>query len=91
MRMRDGEVFAGMSRNGMAWFAGVGVCNGFAVLTIHVALARGRVTLVAPSVTTYPLVTVVLSALFLSYIRLTQCLFAGIIVTASGVAPLLAD
>ena len=91
MRMRDGEIFAGMSRNGMAWFAGVGVCNGFAMLTIHMALARGTVTLVAPLVTTYSLVTVVLSALFLPHIRLTQCLFAGIIVTASGVAPLLAD
>jgi len=89
--MRDGKVFAEMSRNGMAWFAGVGVCNGFAVLTIHVALARGTVTLVAPSVTAYPLVTAVLSALFLPHIRLTRCLVAGIIVTVSGIAPLPAD
>jgi uncharacterized membrane protein len=58
---------------------------------MYVALARGTVTLFAPSVATYPLVTVVLSGLFLPYIRLTRSLVAGIIVAVSGVAPLLVD
>jgi uncharacterized membrane protein len=58
---------------------------------MYVALARGTVTLVAPSVATYPLVTAVLSGLFLPYIRLTRSLVADIIVAVSGVAPLLVD
>jgi len=63
LRWRTGRWRPQASARGLAWFAGVGVCNGLAVLLMYAALARGPVTIVSPLVATYPLVTVAASAL----------------------------
>jgi len=54
-----------LTRHGMAWFAVTGVLNGGAVLLMYVALNNAPVSLVAPIVATYPLVTAVVSAIVL--------------------------
>lgn len=55
----------GFDRRGVLWFAAVGICNGLAVLLTYAALQYGPVALVSPLVASSPLVTVLLSHLFL--------------------------
>jgi drug/metabolite transporter (DMT)-like permease len=45
----------------------VGLCNGLAVLSLYAALGHGPVALVAPLVASYPLVTLLLSFVFLKH------------------------
>jgi drug/metabolite transporter (DMT)-like permease len=74
---------------GILWFACVGLSNGLALLALYAALMRGSVVLVAPLAATYPLVTLALGALLLRAEKITLALFAGILVTVTGVAMLL--
>ena len=58
LRLRTGRWRPTATAHGLRWFAGVGACNGLAVLLMYAALARGPVSIVSPLVATYPLVTV---------------------------------
>ena len=78
------------TRRGVAWFVLTGVLNGAAVLAMYFALTTGPVRVVAPVVATYPLFTLVLSALFLRHEQLTGRLIAGVALTVAGVVILLA-
>ncbi len=89
MRVRTGRWRPAAPARGILWFAGVGVCNGLAVLLMYAALARGPVTLVSPLVATYPLVTVAASALFLRAVRLQMQIVFGAALTVAGVGLLL--
>jgi uncharacterized membrane protein len=73
---------------GALWFALVGVCNGAAVLSMYGALALGAVTLVAPTVATYPLFTLLLGRLWLAD-RLTLRAAAGTALSVIGIGGLL--
>jgi len=53
------------------------------------ALANGPVTLVSPLVATYPLVTVILSALCLSKVETGVRTFVGVALTVAGVVLLI--
>lgn len=77
-------------RQGLLWFAAVGLCNGMAVLTLYAALARGPVALVAPLVASYPLATLAFGALLLGRVTLDRRVVLGVVVTVVGVAVLLA-
>ena len=46
-----------------------GISNGLSALTLFAAVRNGPITLVAPLVAIYPLVTVLLSAILLSHVR----------------------
>ncbi len=81
---------AGTSGPALAWFAGVGLCNGGAVLSLYAALAAGPVALVAPLVATYPLVTLALARLLPGRAPLHPIALAGIAATVAGVMLLLA-
>jgi drug/metabolite transporter (DMT)-like permease len=74
---------------GHAWFVGVGLCNGMAVMLMYAALATGPVVLVSPLVATYPLVTVVLSALILGKPKGALWLELSVALTVTGVALLI--
>jgi drug/metabolite transporter (DMT)-like permease len=76
-------------RRGALWFAGVGLCNGSAVLSMYAALGRGPITLVAPLIATYPLVTLLLSFRLLKRERLDLRLVAAVAMTVGGVVLLL--
>ena len=54
-----------LTQRGVAWFALTGILNGGAVLLMYVALNNAPVSLVAPIVATYPLVTALVSAIVL--------------------------
>lgn len=71
---------------GIGWFLLVGACNGSAMFLMYAALARGEVTRVAPIVASYPLITLLLSALLLREERFSHRQLAGIGLTVAGVA-----
>ena len=77
------------ARAGICWFIAVGVVNGAAVLLLYMALSRGPVTIVAPLVACYPLLTLILNRLFLGQSIPTRFALAGIFITVAGVGLLL--
>jgi drug/metabolite transporter (DMT)-like permease len=84
----------GIPRNfdprGAIWFAAVGICNGLAVLLTYAALGRGPVALVSPLVASSPLVTVLLSHLFLKKEEpVTAPLVIAVAATVTGVIVLI--
>jgi drug/metabolite transporter (DMT)-like permease len=78
------------NRQGASWFAFTGILNGVAVLCLYQALSTGPVTLVSPIVATYPLFTLLLSALVLRDERMSGMLLGGVALTVAGVTLLLA-
>ena len=89
-RIRKGTFIAEAPRSGRLWFAVTGIFNGLSVLTLFAAVRNGPITLVAPLVAVYPLVTVVLSAAMLHHVRITARIVAGTVLTVAGVALVLA-
>jgi drug/metabolite transporter (DMT)-like permease len=89
-RIKTGHFIADAPMRGRLWFVSVGICNGIGVLLMYAALGNGPVSLVAPLVATYPLMTVGLSALMLGKIDGTSRLAAGTALTVAGVVLLLA-
>jgi drug/metabolite transporter (DMT)-like permease len=77
------------NRHGAFWFAVTGVLNGVAVLCLYRALNTGAVVVVSPIVATYPLFTLILSALVLREERVSGMLIAGVALTVAGVVVLL--
>jgi drug/metabolite transporter (DMT)-like permease len=84
-RLRTGRFIARAPISGHLWFAAVGIVNGVATLLLYAAVGYGRVSLVTPLVATYPLVTVVLSAVLLSNVRVTAKLACGTVAAVAGV------
>jgi drug/metabolite transporter (DMT)-like permease len=78
-----------LDRRGAAWFALTGLLNGVAVLCLYRALNTGTVILVSPIVATYPLFTLVLSALVLRQERMSGMLIGGVMLIVTGVIVLL--
>lgn len=76
-------------RRGAAWFAATGILNGVAVLCLYRALNTGTVILVSPIVATYPLFTLILSAIFLREERMSKTLVGGVALIVTGVIVLL--
>lgn len=76
---------AAFNRQGAAWFGATGILNGVAVLCLYQALSTGTVVLVSPIVATYPLFTLLLSALVLRVERVSAMLIGGVACTVSGV------
>jgi drug/metabolite transporter (DMT)-like permease len=89
LRLRTGRWRPQANARGLAWFAGVGICNGLAVLLMYAALARGPVTIVSPLVATYPLVTVAASALARHAVDNQLRVTLGAAITVVGVGLLL--
>jgi drug/metabolite transporter (DMT)-like permease len=77
------------NRHGAIWFAVTGILNGVAVLCLYRALNTGAVVLVSPIVATYPLFTLMLSALLLREERMSGMLITGVALTVAGVIVLL--
>ncbi|MBM3527797.1 MAG: DMT family transporter [Alphaproteobacteria bacterium] len=88
-RIRNGTFIARGSWQGRLWFAANGLCNGIGTLCIYLALRHGPVSLVAPLIATYPLVTVVMSALVFGRTPGALRLAAGAGLTVGGVVLLL--
>jgi drug/metabolite transporter (DMT)-like permease len=74
-----------LTKQGVAWFAATGVLNGGAVLLMYAALNAAPVSLVAPVVATYPLVTALVSALVLREEPVSLRMAAGVGVTVLAI------
>jgi drug/metabolite transporter (DMT)-like permease len=85
-RLRKGGFVAEAPWPGRLWFAVTGISNGLSALTLFAAVRNGPITLVAPLVAVYPLVTVVLSAVMLKHVRITARIVIGTVLTVAGVA-----
>src|SRR4051812_15585722 len=85
-RLRTGSFVADAPASGRFWFAITGISNGLSALTLFAAVRNGPITLVAPLVAVYPLVTVILSALLLKHVAITLRIVAGTVLTVIGVA-----
>jgi drug/metabolite transporter (DMT)-like permease len=85
-RARKGSLVVQAPWSGQFWFAVTGISNGLSALTLFAAVRNGPITLVAPLVAIYPLVTVALSALMLRHIAMTARIIAGTMLTVAGVA-----
>jgi len=79
------------TQRNLAWFALTGILNGAAVLLMYTALGMAPVSLVAPIVATFPLVTALVSAVVLPHEALTLRTVAGAMVTVAGVVYLVAS
>ena len=75
-----------ITRTGALWFMAVGTLNGGAVLLMYHALNIGSVSVVSPIVATYPLFTMLFSAIFLKTETLTPRAVAGVMLAVCGVA-----
>jgi drug/metabolite transporter (DMT)-like permease len=85
-RVRTGSFIAAAPWPGRFWFAVTGISNGLSALTLFAAVRHGPITLVAPLVAIYPLVTVVLSSIMLEHVRITPRIVAGTVLSVAGVA-----
>jgi len=81
---------ARISRTGVFWFSAVGMLNGSAVLLMYYALNVGSVSVVSPIVATYPLFTMLFSAIFLRTETLSPKAVAGVVLAICGVAVIVA-
>ncbi|WJR78557.1 EamA family transporter [Bradyrhizobium sp. NP1] len=84
-RVRKGSFIEQAPWSGRLWFAVTGISNGLSALTLFFAVRNGPVTLVAPLVAVYPLVTLVLSAIMLRHITITGRIVVGTMLTVVGV------
>lgn len=89
-RVREGRFIAKAPVSGQLWFVVTGISNGLATLTMFAAVRHGPITLVAPIVAVYPLVTVLLSKFMLKHIAITPRIVGGTMLTVAGVALVLA-
>jgi drug/metabolite transporter (DMT)-like permease len=87
--LRAGKAGLALRRSGVLWFMFVGLLNGGATLAMYAALSRGPVALVSPIAASFPLFTLLFSALLLRQERLTRRIAAGVILTVAGVILLL--
>jgi len=84
-RIRTGHFIVQGPLSGRLWFALNGVVNGVGTLLLYAAVGAGPITVVAPINASYPLVTVGLSALVLSNVRITPRLVLGTVTAVAGV------
>lgn len=84
------DALSAVTRPGAMVFAGVGLCNGLAVLLLYVALRGGPVSLVSPLVATYPLFTLAFGAVLVRAEPLGARTLAGVVLSVAGVMLLLA-
>ena len=85
-RIHNGSFYADAPWSGRLWFVSTGFLNGVSALALFAAVRDGPITLVAPLVALYPLVTVTLTALFLKHVRITPRIVMGTILAVAGVA-----
>jgi drug/metabolite transporter (DMT)-like permease len=79
------------AQRGIIWFAFTGVLNGAAVLLMYAALNIAPVSLVAPVVATYPLITALVSAIVLREEPVTLRMVAGASITVLATIYLVAS
>ena len=86
---RAGGTIPSIDHRGALWFGAVGLCNGLSVLAMYAALEFGPVAVISPLIAGYPLVTLLLSRVFLGKEDVSPQLIAGVTGAVCGVVLLL--
>ena len=73
------------NRSGVRWFALAGCTNAFAIIVLYNALNIGALTVVAPTVATSPVFTLLLSAILFRREAITWRVIAGVTLVTPGV------
>lgn len=73
------------TKQSVVWFAMTGILNGGAVLLMYAALSMAPVSLVAPIVASYPLITALVSTLVLREEAITLRIAAGVTITVAAI------
>jgi uncharacterized membrane protein len=89
-RARQRTFLADAPTSGQLWFVVTGIVNGLATLAMFAAVRHGPITLVAPVVSVYPLVTILLSTVMLKHVAITPRIIGGTVLAVAGVALVLA-
>jgi drug/metabolite transporter (DMT)-like permease len=89
-RARQRTFLADAPTTGQLWFVVTGIVNGLATLAMFAAVRHGPITLVAPVVSVYPLVTILLSTVMLKHVAITPRIIGGTVLAVAGVALVLA-
>ncbi len=84
-RLRDGPRQT-ITRAGLLWFVLTGLINGSAMVLMYSALATAPVSTVAPVIAAYPLVTALVSALFLRGETVNARIIGGAVLTVAAIA-----
>jgi len=79
------------SRASLAWFAATGALNGCALVLLYTALTLAPVSVVAPIVATYPLVTTLVSAAVLRDEKVTARMLLGASIAVAAIVYLVAS
>jgi drug/metabolite transporter (DMT)-like permease len=79
-----------VTRQGLLWFTATGTVNGGAMVLMYSALALAPVSTVAPIIAAYPLVTAIISALFLRGEKITTPIILGTVITVTAIVYLAA-
>ena len=80
-----------VTRKGVLAFAGVGLCNGCAVMFWVQSLALGPVSLTSPVVACYPVFTMIFGAILLGRKKIDRSQGLGVLLTVVGVVLLTAS
>lgn len=74
-----------ITRAGQLWFVLTGLINGSAMVLMYSALALAPVSTVAPVIAAYPLVTALVSALFLRSEAINARIIGGAVITVAAI------
>lgn len=74
-----------ITRAGQLWFVLTGLINGSAMVLMYSALALAPVSTVAPVIAAYPLVTALVSALFLRSETINARIIGGAVITVAAI------
>ena len=88
-RVRNGRFIVQGPLQGRLWFAVTGISNGVGTLLIYAALGAGPVSIVAPLVAAYPMITVVMNMMVFGRTQGAFRLAAGSALTVIGVVLIL--
>ena len=88
-RFRNGRFIVKGPLPGRVWFAVTGICNGIGTLLLYAAVGAGRVSVVAPIVASYPIITVGLNMLVFGWTQGALRLALGTALTVCGVVLIL--
>jgi drug/metabolite transporter (DMT)-like permease len=88
-RVRNGRFIVRAPWPGRIWFALTGICNGVGTLLLYAALGAGPVSVVAPLVASYPMITVGLNMLVFGHSQGALRLATGATLTVFGVVLIL--
>jgi transporter family protein len=85
LRFQGGRSAISVSTDSLRWFLAAGLCNSAAMISVFYALSFGTVVVVEPLVSTNPVLSILLTAIFLRHLEaMTMRVVLGGLLTVAG-------